>query len=52
LSQNDAPEELLSPVEQLSTTQKLTETGIWIKPTLAFEDFSFGPILSGRFARA
>jgi hypothetical protein len=52
LSQNAAPEEPLSSAEQLSTPLKLTETGIRIKPTLAFEDFSLDRIRPGRNARA
>jgi len=47
LSQNADPEEHLCPPEQLSTPLKLTETGIRIKPTLAFEHFSLEAKRSG-----
>jgi hypothetical protein len=51
LSQNAAPPEHLSPAGQLSTALKLTETGIPIKPTLAFRHFSLDPKRPGQFLR-
>ncbi|MCE2784784.1 MAG: hypothetical protein LW699_07870, partial [Pirellula sp.] len=51
MSRNAEPEVPLGPSEQLSTPLKLTETGIRIKPTLAFGHFSLDPMRTGRFAR-
>jgi len=47
LSQNATLDEHLSLSKQLSTPLKLTETGIRIKPTLAFEHFSLEAKRSG-----